>query len=86
MADAKLEKRCVAGRVKFRHNKDGSVTFTVAGKSGKRFTVSEKSEHAQLLFSAPRALVGYEEGEKNPRILFIFANPSSFLIRQHTAN
>lgn len=85
MAEAKLQKRCVAGRVKFRNNKDGSVTFTVAGKSGKRFTLAPTSEHTKHLLMSARALVGYEEGERNPRILFVFPNPTNLLVRQYMA-
>jgi len=85
MADAKLQKRCVAGRVKFRRNNDGSITFTVAGRSGKRFTLAQASEHAAHLLMSPRALVGYEDGERNPKILFVFPNPTNLLIRQYMA-
>jgi hypothetical protein len=85
MAETKGKTRCVAGRVKVRYNKDGSATFIVAGKEGKRFTLAQASKHAQSLLLWPRALVVYEEGERNPRILVVFPNPTNLLIHQYMA-
>lgn len=82
--DTKTAKRyCVAGFVKSRHNRDGSTTFSVAGKGGQKFTVSDGSDHAKKLRSANRALVCYEETGRNPKIAFIITNPSHRTIRQY---
>ena len=77
------KERCVAGRVKVRVNRDGSITFTVAGKRGKKFTLAASSANAGILKGAKRALVRYEEGDRNHKVLLVLAEPSSFLIRQH---
>lgn len=84
MATAKETKeRCVAGAVKHRRNRDGSITFTVAGKDGKKFTLAESSKNASILLSCHRALVRYLDGTRNPKILVVLSEPSSLLIRQH---
>jgi hypothetical protein len=75
---------CVAGFVKGPiENRDGSVTFKVAGKYGQRFVLASKSEFAEMLRDARRALVRFEVLRKNPRILLIIPNPSDRLIRQY---
>lgn len=79
------QERCVVGAVKFRLNRDNSVTFTIAGKSGKRFTLAKDSKHAQTLFRARRAIVRYEDSGRNPRVLLVLENPTGYLISQHTS-
>ena len=77
-----LKPVCVAGFVKGgASNKDKSVTFWV---SGQKFTIPEKSENAQILQKAKRALIQYEVGKsRNPKILHVFAEPSIRQIRQY---
>jgi hypothetical protein len=75
---------CVAGFVKGPlENRDGSVTFRVAGRRGQRFTLAPKSEFVEILRNTKRALVRFEVLRKNPRILAVVPNPSSRLIRQY---
>lgn len=77
------KERCVAGFVKWKPNNDGSTTFTVAGKRGQRFTLSDRNEHAAALRSAKRALVRYEAEGGSPKVRVVILNPSNRLIRQH---
>lgn len=73
----------VAGFVKGKKpNKDGSITFFIAGK---RFVLHENGPHAQTLQKARRALVLFSENDKgsNPKIVAVFSEPSGRLVLQH---
>ena len=85
MQGNKTRERCVAGPVKWKHNRDGTITFSVGGKEGQKFILHEENIHAYELRHARRALVCYMESGRNPKVTLVFREPTGRLISQYNS-